>query len=1082
MPVPSFEHQRRYSVTRLSSGYTSAGMDNQFSYDPSASTNTRIALPTLPTFMATPHAPAGPSSSQSAPRRRSLRVLEATPSLFNEYSRFPSLALPPLGSRANNADVEDPEDIFNDGTTVFVRRLQADAQRVFWSEWRQGTIVRYQPLRHYLGCSAHAYVVAIPRERGPSMHAVFTRYLGEICLPREMPRIARLFDLHSCLQKQRQLNLVFVRCDLDKTADVCTPAEIVGVTPNEVSSAELSFVVRPLAGPAAGTQLLVPSSFLLPYSWETVRAGRAQGLGFLGPDGHMLLSAPMSLGSGTFPQIQATPRPRPWGVGRCQELLAVADGAANPRPILGEADTSRAHATMQPEAMSCSTGSLDALEPPTSSERVGCASQAAGLSPAIHSRSGRSRNSARDVSGDASVQPHSPGVCGYTISDSLVPFASPSKLKRPRSPLRHDPHAANEEKSAKRCKSSPTPPRAKSRLSSAPSLQVRSLVLPVFGAKSRKLPGVSHKFLDFHLENLAYVDKTPYAFQLPERLRYLLLRPRRFGKSAFISLLRQCYDISIRPRFTQFFGESSASEHLHNVDNTHLCLDITFHPIMDPSLAAITEDIKFYIRSALWAFLHKYSPQLGEYEVPQILETKDPLGTVIDLVRAAGLSLFVNVDDFDALFWLPRHCFDSTTRASAPEINDLLDSLLWEPLLAGRDITPKFVVAAAVLPVATLAERLQLSAAPELDFVCGFALSEAEKLVSGFFDEPTVNLRDVCGAYIFSETSAEPLLHPQQVLALAKHLSQPEELPKPFTTLTTLISMLRQSSSSSDEVTRQDIVALVVSGAVTVPASPDAFVDGDLCRPTWHAFVGAGALMRDPRSPQTLRMSPVPSVLELLHSCIDETIAERLNLRWDLLGPWGEFNAFQPDRWVDLLQRALRGFSKDLRGRGHEPTLHGVFELILRNANTRKTHVIPPPPLVFKAPRGGDILKLPGYRKGTTISLELVTITLLELWRGENPNADAHTPDKDELEALYEKVLGEPEEVLLGRQYRAWSSELEAMESKLVESVVKADPAHIQLVAIGGAHVVYRGRREEVPELCGPPECDMGDFSGGKFH
>ncbi|KAF7318855.1 AAA-ATPase-like domain-containing protein [Mycena chlorophos] len=803
MPVPSFEHQRRYSVTRLSSGYTSVGMDNQFSYDPSASTNTRIALPTLPTFMATPHAPTG----YTITLQRIFALSLASASTIGQ-------------PRANNADVEDPEDIFNDGTTVFVRRLQADAQRAFWSEWRQGTIVRYQPLRHYLGCSAHAYIVAIPRERGPSTHAVFTRYLGEICLPREMPRIGRLFVLHSCLQKQRQLNLVFVRCDLDKAADVCTPAEIVGV-----------------------------------------------------------------------------------------------------------------------------------------------------------------------------------------------------------------------------------------------------------------LPGVSHKFLDFRLENLACVDKTPYAFQLPERFRYLLLRPRRFGKSAFLSLLRQCYDASARPRFTQIFGESSASERFCQADNIHLCLDIGFYPITDASLDEIADDVRLQIKSALWTFLDKYSTQLGVRDIPQILESGgDPLATVISLVRAAGLSLFVNVDDFDALFRLPRRSFASTTRASVREIDDVLTSLLWHPLLAGRDVTPKFIVSAAVLPEAALVERLELHAAPELDSVCGFTLSEAEKLVSGFLEERTVNLRDVCGTYIFSETTAEPLLHPQQVLALAKHSSKPTEIP--FKTLASLLAMLRQSSRSSDEVSRQDIVALVVSGAVTVPTSPDAFVDGDLGRPTWHAFVGAGALMRDPRSPQTLRMSPVPSVLELFHSCIDETIAERFNLRGDLLGPWGEFNAFQPDRWVDLLQHALRSFSRDLRGRGHEPTLHGVFELILRNANTRKTHVIPPPPLVFKAPRGGDILELPGYRKGATIVLELATITLLELWRGGNPNADTQTPDKDELEALYEKVLGQSEEALLGRQYRAWSSELEAMESKLVEHVVKTDLAHIQLVAIGGAHVLYRGRREEVPELCGPRECDMGDFSG----
>ena len=58
---------------------------------------------------------------------------------------------------------------------------------------------------------------------------------------------------------------------------------------------------------------------------------------------------------------------------------------------------------------------------------------------------------------------------------------------------------------------------------------------------------ISNKFL--------YIDKTPYIKTLEDESSFnILLRPRRFGKSLFLSSLYYYYDIAHKDLFHDLFG------------------------------------------------------------------------------------------------------------------------------------------------------------------------------------------------------------------------------------------------------------------------------------------------------------------------------------------------------------------------------------------------------------------------------------------------------------------------------------------------------------------------------------------------
>lgn len=75
--------------------------------------------------------------------------------------------------------------------------------------------------------------------------------------------------------------------------------------------------------------------------------------------------------------------------------------------------------------------------------------------------------------------------------------------------------------------------------------------------------GIPYGISDFSRlidQNYYYVDKTHFIPQIEEIANYLfLIRPRRFGKSVFLTMMRAYYDISQKDRFEERFIHSAHS-------------------------------------------------------------------------------------------------------------------------------------------------------------------------------------------------------------------------------------------------------------------------------------------------------------------------------------------------------------------------------------------------------------------------------------------------------------------------------------------------------------------------------------------
>ena len=82
-------------------------------------------------------------------------------------------------------------------------------------------------------------------------------------------------------------------------------------------------------------------------------------------------------------------------------------------------------------------------------------------------------------------------------------------------------------------------------------------------------------------QNFYYVDKTHY-IELLEQMgpRFLIfLRPRRFGKSLFVSMLQHYYDHNLRDEFESLFGHTYIGRHPTPLRNAYPVLFFTFSGI-----------------------------------------------------------------------------------------------------------------------------------------------------------------------------------------------------------------------------------------------------------------------------------------------------------------------------------------------------------------------------------------------------------------------------------------------------------------------------------------------------------------------
>ncbi|MEZ4852000.1 MAG: AAA family ATPase [Bacteroidia bacterium] len=141
-----------------------------------------------------------------------------------------------------------------------------------------------------------------------------------------------------------------------------------------------------------------------------------------------------------------------------------------------------------------------------------------------------------------------------------------------------------------------------------------------------KLPYGISNFETLVNENYLYIDRTPYLRQIEQlNERYLFfLRPRRFGKSLWISVLQYYYGLEHKNKFETLFGRFHIGQNPTPLANTYLILKFDFSGIDTDSREKTYRGFSFKVEHGIRVFLETYSAYFSSEDRKDILSKSAP--------------------------------------------------------------------------------------------------------------------------------------------------------------------------------------------------------------------------------------------------------------------------------------------------------------------------------------------------------------------------------------------------------------------------------------------------------------------------
>ncbi len=150
-------------------------------------------------------------------------------------------------------------------------------------------------------------------------------------------------------------------------------------------------------------------------------------------------------------------------------------------------------------------------------------------------------------------------------------------------------------------------------------------------------------------QNLYYVDKTMFLSELEKQPRNLFfIRPRRFGKSIFLSMLHSYYDCKQKDQFQELFGDLWVGKHPTPLQGKYQVLHLDFSQITG-NIDKLEDRFGAYMSINIDAFVRNYA-EYYEKEMDEILSKTDYADKIELLFKAAkahGYSLYLIIDEYD---------------------------------------------------------------------------------------------------------------------------------------------------------------------------------------------------------------------------------------------------------------------------------------------------------------------------------------------------------------------------------------------------------------------------------------------------
>ena len=167
---------------------------------------------------------------------------------------------------------------------------------------------------------------------------------------------------------------------------------------------------------------------------------------------------------------------------------------------------------------------------------------------------------------------------------------------------------------------------------------------------AKRVPYGIQDFVQVIEQNCYYVDKTAYIPKLEDCPNNLFcIRPRRFGKSVFLSMLHAYYDCRTKDKFQEWFSDLWIGKHPTPLQGRYQVMHLDFSQV-GGSIENLEEKFNFYLGVQLNGFIRDYLDFYSEKVQKQVEDAKDAgvkLAIIQSEARSKGYPLYLIIDEYD---------------------------------------------------------------------------------------------------------------------------------------------------------------------------------------------------------------------------------------------------------------------------------------------------------------------------------------------------------------------------------------------------------------------------------------------------
>ena len=352
----------------------------------------------------------------------------------------------------------------------------------------------------------------------------------------------------------------------------------------------------------------------------------------------------------------------------------------------------------------------------------------------------------------------------------------------------------------------------------------------------KKLPNGISNYEELVEEGYYYVDKTEYIEKLEGLTdkRIMFLRPRKFGKTLFTSVLENYYDIAKKDKFETLFGDTYIGKNPTKLRNTYHILRFNFSGINTENEETTMKGFKNEVMTSIKVFVEKYG--LDFY-----INNEDEAESILDnlfkawIIQKREEKIYVIIDEYD-------HFANELLGFRTNEFINLISKngkvrKWYEILKKGTEtvVNRIFITGVAPITLDSLTSGFNISADKTKDRkfngMIGFTKEELTKLMDNQEitkeeqEELLPIMKENYDGYKFSREAQEKIYNSNMCLYFLNEYTQYKEIPEQLVDMNIAsdYSKVGKMLELCQGEKRQDIIEKTVSGERIISEITDKF-------------------------------------------------------------------------------------------------------------------------------------------------------------------------------------------------------------------------------------------------------------------